>query len=277
MNNFKFKLMNGVNIPCIGFGTWQTPSGKTAVDSVICAIESGYKSIDTAAAYDNEESVGEGIRGSGASRSELFITTKLWNSDHGYESTLRAFDKSMKRLGLDYLDLYLIHWPGKDKFIDSWKAFEKLYAKKKIRAIGVSNFLVHHLDTLIENTDIVPMVNQIELHPYLSQTEVEEYCKNKGILIEAWSPLMSGKAALKDPVIAAMAKKYAKTPAQVILRWHHQLGRRPLPKSVTASRIKENIDIFDFSIDDADMKSISALSVKNQRSGPHPDTFSLGF
>ncbi len=272
-----FKLANGVDIPCIGFGTWQTPAGKTAVDSVVSAIECGYTSIDTASVYGNEESVGVGIRESGRKRSELFITTKLWNADQGYDSALRAFDASMKRLGLDYLDLYLIHWPGRDRYIPSWKAFVQLYQDKRIRAIGVSNFLVHHLDTLLEQTGMVPLVNQIELHPCLAQAETEAYCISKGILVEAWSPLMSGGAALKDAVIAKIAAKYGKTAAQVILRWHYQLGRRSLPKSVTPSRIRENIDIFDFSLDEAEMKSICLLSANDQRTGPHPDTFFMDF
>lgn len=272
-----YKLANGVEVPAIGFGTWQAPAGKTAVDSVLCALECGYTSIDTATAYNNEESVGEGICKSGISRSELFITTKLWNADQGYDSTLRAFDASMKKLRLDYLDLYLIHWPGRDKYVPSWKAMAKLYSEKRIRAIGVSNFLVHHLNTLIKDADVVPLVNQIELQPYLAQAATEAYCKGKNILVEAWSPLMSGGEALRDPVIAKIAEKNSKTPAQVILRWHYQLGRRILPKSVTPSRIKENIDIFDFALDDEEMKSINRLSAKNQRTGPHPDTFFMDF
>lgn len=272
-----YRLLNGIDIPCICYGTWRIPNGETAVRAVASAIECGYRSIDTAAAYKNEESVGEGIRASGISRSELFVTTKLWNSEQGYDSTLRAFDASMQRLGLDYLDLYLIHWPGRDKYIDTWKAFIKLYNDKRIRSIGVSNFLVHHIETLKEQTGFLPMVNQIELHPYLAQSEAEEYCKNNGIIVETWSPLMGGGEALRDPLITLLAEKYAKTPAQIILRWHYQIGRRILTRSVNSSRIKENINIFNFAIDETDIKLICGLSVKNQRTGGHPDTNFMGF
>lgn len=272
----QYTLANGVTVPQLGFGTWKMPQSSITVESIVYAVECGYRSIDTAAIYRNEESVGEGIRHSGAKRSELFVTTKLWNAEQGYDSTLRAFDMSLRRLGLDYLDLYLIHWPGKDKYIDTWKAFERLYAEKRVRAIGVSNFFPHHFETLKENTDIVPMVNQIELHPYLAQTEAEEYCKRNSILVEAWSPIMSGKA-LGDPSIAKIAEKHGKTAAQVILRWHNQRGRRPLSKSLTKERIKENISIFNFSLDAEDMESINALSSQNIRTGGHPDTFTMGF
>ena len=272
----QYRLVNGVKIPYIGFGTWKMPQSDITIESIVYAVACGYTSIDTAAIYGNEESVGEGIRACGAERSELFVTTKLWNAEQGYDSTLRAFDMSLKRLGLDYLDLYLIHWPGKDKYIQTWKAFERLYSEKRVRAIGVSNFHAHHFETLKENTDIMPMVNQIELHPYLAQTKAEEYCRQNGILVEAWSPIMSGRA-LHDPVIVKIAEKHAKTPAQVILRWHHQHGRRPLSKSVTKERIKENISIFDFSLDDDDMQSINGLSSQNVRTGGHPDTFTMGF
>lgn len=268
-----FQLSNGVEIPAIGLGTWRTPADKTGVSSVAYAIECGYRSIDTAAGYENEQTVGDGIKQSGVSRSELFITTKLKNEEQGYGNTLRAFDESMKKLDISYLDLYLIHWPGKDFFLDTWKAFEKLYEEKLIRAIGVCNFLEHHLETLLKHANVKPMVNQIELHPYLNQKEAEDFSKRNGILIEAWSPLMRGGEALKDGVITGIAEKYAKTPAQVILRWHYQLGRRTLPKSVTKLRIKENLEIFDFVLEEKDIDAISALFVKNQRTGPHPDIF----
>ncbi|MGI6003788.1 MAG: aldo/keto reductase, partial [Christensenellales bacterium] len=195
------KLNNGVEISMIGFGTWQLAEGDECYHSVLNAIKAGYRSIDTAAIYRNESSVGRAIADAGVSRDELFITTKLWNADQGYDSTLRAFDESMERLGLDTLDLYLIHWPGTELFVDTWKAMEKLYKDGRIRSIGVSNFLPHHLEELAEKTEVVPAVNQIEVHPYLLQQDAEDYCKAHDILIEAWSPLMSGKTALEDPVI----------------------------------------------------------------------------
>ncbi|MGI6004208.1 MAG: aldo/keto reductase, partial [Christensenellales bacterium] len=230
--------------------------------------------IDTAAIYRNESSVGRAIADADVSRDELFITTKLWNADQGYDSTLRAFDESMKRLGIDVLDLYLIHWPGTELFVDTWKAMEKLYKDGRIRSIGVSNFLSHHLQELAEKTQVVPAVNQIEVHPYLLQQDAEDYCKAHDILIEAWSPLMSGKTALEDPVIGKIAQAHGKSAAQTILRWHVQEGRRVIPRSTNQQRIAENFNIFDFELSADEVAAINALAAaKNERTGPHPDEF----
>lgn len=270
-----YALSNGVNIPCIGFGTWQTPDGQVAVDSVIHAIEAGYRHIDTAAAYNNEDSVGKAIAESGVDRKELFITTKLWNKDRGYDSALRAFDKSMRKLGLDYLDLYLIHWPavkgdGKKVNAETWKAFEKLYKEGRIKSIGVSNFLKHHLEDLKETAEVTPMVDQIEFHPGFMQSETLDYCKANQIVVEAWSPLGTGKM-LSNPRLMEIAKKYDKSVAQLCIRWCLQNETLPLPKSVTHSRIIENAQVFDFNISDADMQAINHLPYIGG-SGLNPDT-----
>jgi len=258
-----FKLNNGVEIPCIGFGTWQTPDGKTAVESVRVAIETGYRHIDTAAVYGNEKSVGIGIVDSNVSRNELFITSKLWNSEKGYDTTLHAFDKSMSDLGLEYLDLYLIHWPaigddGPAYNKETWRAFERLYKDKRIRAIGVSNFKSHHLEALMETADIMPMVNQIEYHPGQMQQETVDFCRKNDILIEAWSPLGTGRM-LKNPQLVDIAGKYSKSVAQLCIRWCLQNNILPLPKSVTPSRIKENSEVFDFKISSHDMELINSI------------------
>ncbi len=261
-----FTLKNGVEIPCIGFGTWQTPDGKTAVSAVKTALACGYRHIDTAAAYENEVSVGQAIRESGVKREELFVTSKLWNDSHGYEKTLRAFDRTLEDLGLDYLDLYLIHWPRPLAFRDdweeanngTWKAFEELYQAGKIRAIGLSNFMPRHTDALLKKATIAPMVNQINYHPGLMQGEVVDYCAKHGIFIEAYSPLGTGKL-LGDPALAKIAGKYGKSIAQICIRWVLQNGALPLPKSVTASRIEENTKVFDFEIAEQDMAAIDAM------------------
>lgn len=268
MNNLKdtYTLSNGVNIPCVGFGTWQTPNGETAINSVLEAIKCGYRHIDTAACYGNEESVGKAIKLSGINREELFVTSKLWNTDQGYESTLKAFDKTIKDLGLDYLDLYLIHWPvvkghkedWEESICETWKAFEKLYSEGKIRAIGVSNFKPHHLKVIFENCNIKPMVNQIELHPSHNQDETVKFCRNNNILVEAWGPLSTGRI-FKVKEMQDIADKYNKSIAQITLRWHIQNEILPLPKSVTPSRIKENSMIFDFELLKEDMDLIQNL------------------
>ncbi|GAX48691.1 oxidoreductase [Streptomyces olivochromogenes] len=269
-------LNNGVEMPQLGFGVWQVPDDE-AEQAVATALESGYRSIDTAAIYGNEEGTGKAIAASGIAREELFVTTKLWNSDQGYDSTLRAFDTSLEKLGLDYLDLYLIHWPlpTRGKYIDTYKAFEKLYSDGRIKAIGVSNFYPEYLEELIEATSVIPAVNQIELHPHLQQHAVREYHAQQGIATEAWSPLGSGKGLLEVPAIIAIAQKHNRTPAQIVLRWHIQLGNVVIPKSVTPSRIKENIDVFDFSLDTEDIAAISALN-EDRRVGPDPATFDMG-
>lgn len=269
-------LNNGVEMPQLGFGVWQVPDDE-AEQAVATALESGYRSIDTAAIYGNEEGTGKAIATSGIPREELFVTTKLWNSDQGYDSTLRAFDTSLEKLGLDYLDLYLIHWPlpSRGKYIDTYKAFEKLYTDGRIKAIGVSNFYPEYLEQLIEATSVIPAVNQIELHPHLQQHATREYHAQQGIATEAWSPLGSGKGLLEVPAIVAIAQKHNRTPAQIVLRWHIQLGNVVIPKSVTPSRIKENIDLFDFSLDTEDIAAISALN-EDRRLGPDPATFDMG-
>ncbi|MFD8676212.1 aldo/keto reductase [Streptomyces seoulensis] len=268
-------LNNGVEMPQLGFGVWQVPDDE-AERAVATALETGYRSIDTAAIYGNEEGTGKAIAASGLPREDLFVTTKLWNSDQGYDSTLRAFDTSLAKLGLDYLDLYLIHWPlpARDNYLDTYKAFEKLYSDGRIRAIGVSNFLPEHLQRLIAETSVVPAVDQIELHPQLQQRAAREFNAEHGIATEAWSPLGQGKGLLEVPAIVAIAQKHGRTPAQVVLRWHIQLGNIVIPKSVTPSRIKENIEVFDFSLDDEDLAAISALD-ENKRLGPDPATFDM--
>ncbi|MEV6880439.1 aldo/keto reductase [Streptomyces sp. NPDC051135] len=263
-------LNNGVEMPQLGFGVWQVPDDE-AQTAVARALEAGYRSIDTAAIYGNEEGTGRAIAASDLPREDLFVTTKLWNSEQGYDSTLRAFDTSMERLGLEYLDLYLIHWPvpAGDKYVDTYKAFEKLLADGRVRAIGVSNFLPEHLERLTAETSVVPAVNQIELHPHLQQHTSREVHAKQGIATEAWSPLGSGKGILDIPAIVAIAQKHGRTPAQVVLRWHLQLGNVVIPKSVTPSRIKENIDVFGFTLDDEDLAAISALN-EDRRLGPDP-------
>ncbi|MGY1496306.1 aldo/keto reductase [Streptomyces sp. QTS52] len=269
-------LNNGVEMPQLGFGVWQVPDDE-AEQAVTTALESGYRSIDTAAIYGNEEGTGKAVAASGVPREDLFVTTKLWNSDQGYDSTLRAFDASLEKLGLEYVDLYLIHWPqpAKGAFVDTYKAFEKLHADGRARTIGVSNFLPEHLDRLLAETSVVPAVNQIELHPQLQQHESREYHAKHGIATEAWSPLGSGKGLLEVPAIVAIARKHDRTPAQVVLRWHLQLGNVVIPKSVTPSRIKENIEVFGFSLDTEDLAAISALD-ESRRLGPDPATFEVG-
>ena len=268
-------LNNGVTMPQVGFGVFQVPSEATRA-AVASALEAGYRSIDTATVYGNETEVGEAIAQSGVPRGELFVTTKLWNADQGYDETARAFEKSLRKLGMDYVDLYLIHWPlpEVDRYRETWQAFEKLHADGKIRAIGVSNFQPHHLDRLAESSDVVPAVNQIELHPYLQQAEARRCHSEHGIVTEAWSPIGQGKGLLEDASIAEVAGKHGRTPAQVVLRWHLQLGNVIIPKSVTPSRIRENLDLFGFSLDDEDMATLGALD-RDGRIGPNPDAFNV--
>ncbi|HET9383279.1 MAG TPA: aldo/keto reductase [Streptomyces sp.] len=268
-------LNNGVEMPQLGYGVWQVPDDE-AETAVAAALEAGYRSIDTAAIYGNEEGTGRAVAASGIPREELFVTTKLWNSDQGYETTLRAFDTSMDKLGLEYLDLYLIHWPlpSRGRYTDTYKAFEKLHADGRIRAIGVSNFLPEHLERLTAETSVVPAVNQIELHPHLQQHASREYHARHGIATEAWSPLGQGKGLLEVPAVVAVAQKHNHTPAQVVLRWHLQTGNIVIPKSVTPSRIRENIAVFDFRLDDEDLGAIGALN-EDRRLGPDPARFDM--
>ncbi|MBS4199867.1 aldo/keto reductase [Bacillus sp. FJAT-49732] len=260
-------------MPWFGLGVWRVENGEEAVNAVKAAIKNGYRSIDTAAVYQNEEGVGQGIRESGVPREDIFVTSKVWNSDQGYESTLEAFEASLKRLGLDYLDLYLIHWPVKGKYKDTWRALEKIYKDGRVRAIGVSNFHVHHLEDLMQDAEIKPMVNQVEFHPRLTQLDLRSYCKEYGIQFEAWSPLMQG-GLLENEVLAEIGKKYNKTAAQVILRWDLQSGVVTIPKSVKEHRIIENADIFDFELSNEEMEKIDELN-ENKRVGADPDNFNF--
>jgi 2,5-diketo-D-gluconate reductase A len=267
------ELNNGVRMPQLGYGVFQVPDNETAT-AVKAALEAGYRSIDTATVYGNEKGVGQAIAESGIARDELFVTTKLWNSAQGYDSTLKAFDSSMEKLGLEQLDLYLIHWPTpeRDKYLDTWKAFEKLHADGRVRAIGVSNFQPAHLERLLDAADVAPAVNQVELHPYLQQQELREFDAKHGIATEAWSPLAKGGSLLGDPIIAELAVKHGRTPAQIVLRWHLQLGNVVIPKSVTPSRIEENFDLFGFTLAEEELESLTPLD-RGERTGPDPDTF----
>ncbi|MFF4190364.1 aldo/keto reductase [Nonomuraea sp. NPDC001831] len=264
---------DGVQIPQLGFGVWQV-SADDAEHAVTTALRAGYRHVDTAAAYENEEGVGRAVRAAGVPREKVFVTTKLWNGDH--ERAEQAFDESLARLGLDYVDLFLIHWPvpQQDRYVQAWRALEKIYRDGRAKAIGVSNFTVATLTRLMEETDITPSINQIELHPYFQQREMRAFHEANGILTEAWSPLGQGKGLLADPALRVLSEKYGKTPAQIVLRWHLQLGNVVIPKSVTPSRIEENIDVFDFILDTEDMAAIGAMNA-GRRIGPDPDSFNL--
>ncbi|WP_046214239.1 aldo/keto reductase [Paenibacillus wulumuqiensis] len=265
------QLSNGVEMPWFGLGVYKVENGDEVVSSVKWAIEAGYRSIDTAALYQNEDGVGQAIRESGVPREELFVTTKVWNSDQGYDSTLQAFEQSLSKLGLEYVDLYLVHWPVKGKYKDTWRALEKLHDDGKVRAIGVSNFQIHHLEDLLADAKVRPVVNQVELHPLLSQVELRNYCKEQGIQIEAWAPLAQGRL-LDNEVLQGIGEKYGKSIAQVLLRWDLQSGIVTIPKSIKQDRIVQNADIFDFELSPEDMKQIDDLN-QNQRFGADPDNF----
>ncbi|MEK4881812.1 MULTISPECIES: aldo/keto reductase [Paenibacillus] len=265
-------LNDGVTMPWLGLGVYKTKDGEEVIHAVKTAVELGYRSIDTAAGYNNEEGVGQAIRDCGVARDELFITTKVRNPDQGYESTLKAFEDSRRKLGLDYLDLYLIHWPVAGKYRETWKALIHLQKEGLIKSIGVSNFQVHHLKEIIEDTGVVPVVNQVEFHPLLTQRELLKYANEQSIQLEAWSPLMQGNLDL--PLLNELAEKYGKTPAQIVLRWDLQQGVITIPKSVHADRIKENAGFFDFTLSDEDVKAIEGLN-KDHRFGPDPDNFNF--
>ncbi len=265
-------LNNGVKMPWLGLGVWKVKDGDEVTLAVRSAIEAGYRSIDTAAVYGNEIGVGEGIRQSGIDRDQLFITTKVWNADQGYDSTLKAFDESVKKLGIETLDLYLIHWPVKGKYVETWKALEKLYRDGYVRAIGVSNFHSHHLEDLRQNSEITPVVNQVEYHPLLTQRELLAYCREHRIQMEAWSPLMQGN--LDHPLLVELGQKYGKSPAQIVIRWDLDNQVVTIPKSITPERIRQNADVFDFSLDAEDVEKINALN-ENRRFGADPDNFNF--
>lgn len=263
------KLANGIDMPVLGLGVFKVEEGAELISAVKEAIRLGYRSIDTAAIYGNEASTGQGIRESGIPREELFITSKVWNADLGYEETLAAFDETMRKMELDYLDLYLIHWPADSRYINAWRALETLYNAGRIRAIGVSNFQIHHLETLKKHATIMPTINQVELHPRLTQKELIAYCKENNIRVEAWSPLMQG-GLFDNQTLQAIATHHNKTIAQIILRWDLQNGIIAIPKSTKPHRIAENMDIFDFELTLDEMTKIDALN-QNLRVGPDPD------
>ncbi|MBJ7599054.1 aldo/keto reductase [Candidatus Nephthysia bennettiae] len=265
----RIRLNDGTDIPQLGLGVFQVPEDEVA-QVVRHALEVGYRSIDTAAGYENEEGVGEAIASSGLPREEIYVTTKLTNSEHGYDAALRGFEESRRKLGLTYVDLYLIHWPqpGRDLYMETWRAFEKLKADELVRSIGVSNFLIPHLERLLAESDVVPVVNQIEVHPGLQQRELREFCWDHDIVPEAYSPLARGEM-LSHPVIVDLAAKYGRTPAQVVLRWHIQEGNIVIPKSTTPERIKENFELFDFELSEEDMKLFDSLD-SGQRTGLDP-------
>lgn len=267
-----YKLLNNdLSIPQLGYGVWKIPN-EEAAQAVENACDAGYRLIDTAKVYGNEQGVGKALAKNNISREELFITTKLWNSDQGYDNTLKAFDESLGKLALDYVDLYLIHWPtpAYDEYVETYKALERLYKDGRTKSIGVCNFDIEHLQRLIDECDVVPAINQVECHPYLQQKELKEFCKEHGILLEAYSPLMNGTKVLDDPVIKEIAKQYDKTPAQVILRWHLQSDVVVIPKTVTPSRMQENLDVFDFELNETDMEKIAKLD-RNERHNSVPN------
>lgn len=266
-------LHNGVKMPWFGLGVYKVQEGEEALTSVKAAINAGYQSIDTAALYQNEDSVGQAIKESGVPREELFITTKVWNTDQRNDSVLEAFETSLNKLGLDYVDLYLVHWPVKDKYKQTWKVLENLYKEGRVRAIGVSNFNIHHLEDLMSVAEIKPMVNQVELHPLFSQPELRDYCRKQEIQIEAWAPLGQGRL-LDHPVLQEIASAHHKSIAQVILRWDLQNEIVTIPKSIRESRIIENADIFNFTLSESDMEKINALN-ENKRFGADPDNFTF--
>jgi len=263
---------DGRAIPQVGLGVWKTPDDG-AGDAVAAALDAGYRHVDTAAAYKNERGVGEGLRRAGVPREEVFVTTKLWNEEQGFDRTLRAFDASLEQLGLDHVDLYLIHWPSpaRDLYVDTWRAFIRLKEEGRARSIGVSNFTAEHLDRLADETGVTPAINQIELHPRFQQRALREAHAARGIVTQSWSPLGQGQL-LQDPVIAGIAAKHGRTPAQVVIRWHIDNGLVVIPKSVTPSRIAENFDVFGFALDADDLAAITKLDTGDGRIGPDPMT-----
>ncbi|MBB6450020.1 diketogulonate reductase-like aldo/keto reductase [Geomicrobium halophilum] len=268
-------LNNGLQMPQLGFGVWKVKD-EEATPAVAKALETGYRSLDTAMIYQNEHGVGKAIKDSGIPRDELFITTKVWNADQGYENTIQAYEESLNKLGLDYVDLYLIHWPTPDydDYVDTYKAMEKLYHEGRVKAIGVCNFDIEHLQRLLDECDVTPVLNQVECHPYLPQNELKQFCAGNDIFVEAWSPLNQGGDALQNEVITRIADSHGKTPAQVMLRWHLQNDTIIIPKSETPSRIEENFNAFDFELTAEDMKAINELD-RNERQGPLPNEMNI--
>ena len=266
-----FILHNGVAMPYLGLGVYQSETGGEVEQAIQWALDTGYRHIDTASVYGNEAGVGLAVRESGIPREDIFVVSKVWNSDQGYESTLKAFDASLNRLGLDYLDLYLIHWPVGGKYKDTWRALEELYDQNRVRAIGVSNFMQHHLEDLLGSANVVPMVNQMEFHPYLVQQSLLDYCRSKSIQYEAWSPLMQGRIVEVEE-LNTLGEKYGKTAAQVALRWDLQKGVVTIPKTVKNHRIKENADLFNFELTEEEVALLDKLD-RGKRFGPDPNNF----
>lgn len=269
--NSYFTLNNGVKMPYFGLGVFKSKDGQEVIDAIHWAIDAGYRHIDTAAIYKNEKGVGKAIHSCGIDRNELFVVSKVWNADQGFESTLKAYEASLERLNLDYLDLYLVHWPVKGKYVETWKAMEQLYKEGRVKAIGVSNFLQHHLEDVLDVCEIIPMVNQMEFHPYLVQQELLDFCSAKGIQYEAWSPLMRGEI-LDVPLMKELSQAYGKSEVHIVLRWNLQKGVITIPKSVQKERIIANAYIFDFELSEEDMRRIDKLD-KGYRVGPDPDNF----
>ncbi|WP_251480549.1 aldo/keto reductase [Planococcus sp. NCCP-2050] len=266
-------LHNGVEMPRFGLGVYKMKEPDEALKAMEAAIGAGYPAIDTATVYENEREVGEAVRASGVKRDELFITSKVWNTDQGYDQTLRAFEASLERLGFDYLDLYLTHWAIPETFVDTYRAIQRLYDEKLVRSIGVSNHQIHHLEKIFATANTKPMVNQIELHPQLTQEPLRQFCEEHNIAITSWSPLARGRL-LEDPVLAKIAEAHGKSIAQVVIRWHLQSDLIVIPKSVTPSRIIENANVYNFSLSEEEMKMIDGLN-QDWRSGTHPDKISL--
>lgn len=262
------RLANGVEMPRLGLGTYRSAEGGDVEGSVLAALELGYRSIDTASLYGNEAGIGRAIAASGVPRSEIFLTSKVWNDEQGYDNTLTAFSRSLERLETDYLDLYLVHWP-RTETPETWRAIERLYAEGAVRAIGVCNHLEHHLEALLSVAEVAPMVDQYEMHPWLQQPSLRRYCEAHGIVVEAWAPLMKGRVA-EEPALVEIAARRGKSPAQVAIRWLLQHGVVTIPKSVHRDRIAENTSVFDFALTDADMAAIDAVD-RGERFGPEPD------
>jgi len=273
MKGYRIALSNSTAMPALGLGTYKTPDGPPVERAVTAALETGYRCVDTASFYGNEAGIGRALAGCAVPRKELFITTKVWNSEQGHGPALEAFERSVEKLGLDYLDLYLIHWPVRGLFMETWRALEELYRREKVKAIGVSNFLVHHLEELLGRCEVPPMVKQVEMHPLFYQKELADYFREKNILVQSWAPLSRG-VLFDDPVVTGMAARRGRTPAQVLLRWGLQHGFAVIPKSTDPKRIVSNADVFDFTLTDDEMAALDGLD-RRDRLGPDPDNFNF--